>query len=930
MSRAPYKYLDYYTSADADLFFGREKETQMMVGEILSSRLLVLFARSGSGKTSLINAGVIPELKRLGYETLYVRFESDPFTSLQNAAREQLQHAGAANDLRGLLQNVTAARQKPLVVFLDQFEEFFLVFADQPALRRDFIAQIASVKYDEQLPVFLVLSLREDYYASLHEFRSAIPSIFQNNANIRLGAFTDEETKRAILLPLAAVGLQMEAGLAEKIIHDLNSSRNGQKRRDDNASGIEPITLQIVCHKLWQMKPKDAATMTAAVYEKCGGAQKILRNHVSELLQKIPLRQQGLVVRIFEALKTRDNTKLYRRLQDLQETLHMREGRRLQDALQKLAEIGVLRHEQRSGDDWYEFKHDHLVGEIAEWLQRRKERINRKRLLYGIVPGALLFLGLVFYFIMQYNSFYAKIKKPEVFATRVDLEIAIYREFNPFGDIITTGLYFDEIRDDEVQFDIMINKFGIGRGKGNNWDRLAKTLELAAGGKYLYEIGYYEAGIDSLIFALRTKDEEIRSKATGALILFGKDDQQVIAKLEEALNDTSIEARYYVANVLKNLRSNDKRVLHALEAALKASSASVRVQAAYALIKLGRSDERVIDLLIRALKDENWEFRKFRLQAVGALGEIKSSNELVINELVAILGNYDDRVQAEAAGALVKLSQRDRQVIDTLSAALNSQDLRIQVQAADILVKLGRRNQRMIDVLEVALYGYSEVVRVQAADALVKLDQSNQQMIDVLVTALEHYSDDVQAQAAGALGEIKPSNETVISKLMAVLGDYDERVRVQAADALVKLGQRDERVTNKLVTVLRDENLSIRGQAAAVLFKLGQRDEQVLGVLKTALKVSDKDVRARAASAMGVLFSSKSMDELLNLLKDPNSDNRTIAAQALVCKGQLPKAIIDEIVRLRKQEDQYPWVRLGAWEAYELIQEHYQFEQKAK
>lgn len=145
MSRAPYKYLDYYTSADADLFFGREKETQMIVGEILSSRLLVLFSRSGSGKTSLINAGVVPELKRLGYETLYVRFESDPFASLQNAAREQLQYAGAGNDLRGLLQNVTAARKKPLVVFLDQFEEFFLVFADQPALRQDFIAQIAGV-----------------------------------------------------------------------------------------------------------------------------------------------------------------------------------------------------------------------------------------------------------------------------------------------------------------------------------------------------------------------------------------------------------------------------------------------------------------------------------------------------------------------------------------------------------------------------------------------------------------------------------------------------------------------------------------------------------------------------------------------------------------------------------------------------------------
>ena len=49
MIRSPYKYLDYYTFEDADLFFGREEKIQRMVGEILSSRLLVLFSPSGSG-----------------------------------------------------------------------------------------------------------------------------------------------------------------------------------------------------------------------------------------------------------------------------------------------------------------------------------------------------------------------------------------------------------------------------------------------------------------------------------------------------------------------------------------------------------------------------------------------------------------------------------------------------------------------------------------------------------------------------------------------------------------------------------------------------------------------------------------------------------------------------------------------------------------
>lgn len=90
MSREPYKYLDYYTSEDAELFFGREAEVQRMVGEILSSRLLVLFSPSGSGKTSLINAGVRPALEALDYRTVYVRLDTDPVDAAQQAIRQDL------------------------------------------------------------------------------------------------------------------------------------------------------------------------------------------------------------------------------------------------------------------------------------------------------------------------------------------------------------------------------------------------------------------------------------------------------------------------------------------------------------------------------------------------------------------------------------------------------------------------------------------------------------------------------------------------------------------------------------------------------------------------------------------------------------------------------------------------------------------------
>lgn len=240
--RPPYRYLDYYRFEDADLFFGREKEVQKMVGEVLSSRLLVLFSPSGSGKTSLINAGVRPELEKLGYKTVYTRLESSPVTSIQDAVSKELSVDGHHKELHVFLKDIVGETKLRLVVFVDQFEEFFTVFRDNPKSREEFIRQVALVRYDEQLPVFIVLSLREDYFADLHEFREAIPSIFQNNANVRLTSLSAQAARDAIMYPVKVVGYEIESGLVDRLIDDLK----------DGSEGVAPIKLQIVCCALWR------------------------------------------------------------------------------------------------------------------------------------------------------------------------------------------------------------------------------------------------------------------------------------------------------------------------------------------------------------------------------------------------------------------------------------------------------------------------------------------------------------------------------------------------------------------------------------------------------------------------------------------------------------------------------------------------------
>jgi len=581
-----------------------------MVGEILSTRLLVLFSPSGSGKTSLINAGVRPALEKLGYQTVYVRLDKDPIPSVQSAVAEAVALSPststnfATSDLHDFLKNVTRQTEKPVVVFIDQFEEFFIVFANKQEARQKFIEQVAKIKYDDQLPVFLVLSLREDYFADLHEFREAIPSIFQNNANIRLEDFTEAEARRAIEEPVKVVGCEFEAGLVERLLQDL---KNGKP-------GIEPITLQIVCDSVWQEKPANATRLTRDEYEASGGAAHILKNYVSGLLDDLPSRQQSVLARIFEVLKTPDNTKRYRSFEDLQATLKLN-GRRLKEGLKKLVNLNLLRQEQRAGAEWYEFKHDRLVGEITQWLQNRKEKLARRRLLLaGLMPVVLAALGLGANLFYQHYTFKAGLLSAE-HPTQQD-EIAIFRASDdPQHPMLTTGWFFDDLRGHEEKKDIK-EKFNLGFWT-YNWKTIAVKLEPVKNGIALYRLGEIQVALDSLVAALKDEDYAVRRQAAAAL---------------------------------GNLGKSDDRVISALVAALKDQNYDVRSQAAAALGNLGKSDDRVISALVAALKDEDHEVRS--QDAAAALGNLLQPK--LDDELFELLANNLSGYRTAGAQALAR------------------------------------------------------------------------------------------------------------------------------------------------------------------------------------------------------------------------------------------------------------------------------------
>src|SRR5262249_30818405 len=111
----PYKFLDSYGPDDRDIFVARDREAETLVGDIVSSRLVVLCAKTGTGKTSLINAGVRPRLDDLDYATYYVRVERDPAAAVRGVLRgaRVLGRTAAAKPLPDALKLAAKRLRKP-------------------------------------------------------------------------------------------------------------------------------------------------------------------------------------------------------------------------------------------------------------------------------------------------------------------------------------------------------------------------------------------------------------------------------------------------------------------------------------------------------------------------------------------------------------------------------------------------------------------------------------------------------------------------------------------------------------------------------------------------------------------------------------------------------------------------------------------------
>lgn len=370
----PFKFLAPYGRGDERYFFGRDRETRTLLADVLVSRLVVLFARTGTGKTSLINAGVRPRLEELGYRTVFVRVFQDPTISArQEIAR--IDGIGRLPRTRLSKQLAWLARraQAPVVVFFDQFEEFFVyLMVQSPDEARAFIEEVSLVR--EKGDVHLVFSLREEFFVDLDAFRNQIPTIFHNDSNLRLRWFEPQQAREVIIGAAREGGA--EAGrdldqLAERIADDLMEGGR-----------IEPARLQIVCSTLWR---EGHGRLREEEYEKLGGGGRIVARRLEEDIDRLDDEQLRVFERLAPELKTQYGTKYLRGVEELAERLAS-DPAVLSRLLQRLEDAHLLGRTSIHGAHYVEWATDYLA-ERTDYMQKRARALLHLRLLGTAVAG---------------------------------------------------------------------------------------------------------------------------------------------------------------------------------------------------------------------------------------------------------------------------------------------------------------------------------------------------------------------------------------------------------------------------------------------------------------------------------------------------------------------------------------------------------------
>ncbi len=451
-----------FTTQEEHLFMGREQDTERLYQLIDTQQLVILYGKSGCGKSSLINAGIIPLLEkepinkaryfniRLFNKTQGIDQEqvSTPLDKVldvlalskpeelpwMNVFKENATPSGLLWYWVKQVQNQNA--DTPIILFFDQFEELFTYSEEEVSA---FAAELGMVLY-QKIPNFfrkkeyfaeldatqsdfvyanpdlrVVFSIRADRMSLLNRLTKYLPNLLKYH--YELDAISEEAAREAIMIPADLDGsfytpkFSYEPETVTAIIEGAKNSYTGK---------IETATLQIICRFVEEVKTRNlqGKPISPTIL---GNITDIFSDYYQNSLKELSTQERSLAAEVIEEKFIQNNQRIPFAANHLKQEYHLTDT-----ILDQLEKSTLLRKEQDGvGRAIYEIGHDTLVEPILAFAVLRKEKAKRSRLqkIVGLsVLALVLVLGLLAFFIQLWQG--AEIAKKDAVYAKAKAEKA--------------------------------------------------------------------------------------------------------------------------------------------------------------------------------------------------------------------------------------------------------------------------------------------------------------------------------------------------------------------------------------------------------------------------------------------------------------------------------------------------------------------------
>ena len=379
-SACPYMGLRSFEADDAELYFGREEVVGALLGRLASNRLLAVVGASGSGKSSLMRAGLVPRLRSGAlpgsgdWDVLLMTPGTHPLAELASrlGALAGLSAASVLRDLEAdprtldLTVRQALANRPPsarVLLAADQFEELFTLCRDDVERRRFIDAVLHAVSVPDGRTLAIV-AMRADFYGEAARYAELAEALEVGHA--LLGPMGPEEMRAAVERPAAVAGLRIEPGLTDRILRDV---------------GDEPGGLPLLSHALLETwKRRDGRTLTAAGYAASGGVRGAIAQTAETVYGALSEADQAIARNLFVRL-----TELGEGTEDTRRRVAFAEvapqgptGENTRAVISRLADSRLL----TTAADSVEVAHEALIREwprLREWLDDDREGLRVMR-----------------------------------------------------------------------------------------------------------------------------------------------------------------------------------------------------------------------------------------------------------------------------------------------------------------------------------------------------------------------------------------------------------------------------------------------------------------------------------------------------------------------------------------------------------------------